>query len=51
MAHFTFVTSGESHGKGLIVTIQGLPAGLGVDADQINFQLRRRQQGYAEAAG
>jgi chorismate synthase len=46
MAYFSFVTSGESHGKGLIVTVQGLPAGLPVDADQINYQLRRRQQGY-----
>src|SRR5499433_88357 len=46
MADFNFVTSGESHGKGLIVTIQGLPAGLGVDPDQINYQLGRRQQGY-----
>src|SRR5215470_15073995 len=46
MADFNFVTSGESHGKGLIVTIQGLPAGLPVDPDQINYQLRRRQQGY-----
>jgi chorismate synthase len=46
MAHFSFITSGESHGKGLIVTVQGLPAGLPVDADQINYQLRRRQQGY-----
>jgi chorismate synthase len=46
MPHFSFVTSGESHGKGLIVTIQGLPAGLHVDPDQVNYQLRRRQQGY-----
>jgi len=46
MADFTFVTAGESHGKGLIVTIQGLPAGLPVDPDQINYQLWRRQQGY-----
>jgi len=46
MAPFTFVTSGESHGKGLIVTIQGLPSGLIVEPDQINYQLRRRQQGY-----
>ena len=46
MAHFSFITSGESHGKGLIVTVEGLPAGLPVDADQINYQLRRRQQGY-----
>jgi chorismate synthase len=46
MANFSFVTAGESHGKGLIVTIQGLPAGLPVDPDQINYQLWRRQQGY-----
>jgi len=46
MSHFSFVTSGESHGKGLIVTVQGLPAGLPADSDQINYQLRRRQQGY-----
>src|SRR5262244_1760773 len=46
MADFNFVTSGESHGKGLIVTVQGLPAGLPVDPDQINYQLWRRQQGY-----
>jgi len=46
MADFSFITAGESHGKGLIVTIQGLPAGLTVDPDQINYQLSRRQQGY-----
>src|SRR5262249_2331854 len=46
MTDFSFVTSGESHGKGLVVTIQGLPAGLHVHADQINYQLKRRQQGY-----
>jgi chorismate synthase len=46
MSHFTFTTSGESHGKGLVSIIEGLPAGLPVDLDFINHQLWRRQQGY-----
>ena len=46
MAHFNFVTAGESHGKGLVAIIEGLPAGLAVDAAYINHQLWRRQQGY-----
>ena len=28
MTEFTFTTAGESHGKGLITIIEGLPAGL-----------------------
>src|SRR5262245_19979294 len=43
---FSFITSGESHGKGLIAIIEGLPAGLPVDLEFINHQLWRRQQGY-----
>jgi chorismate synthase len=46
MSHFTFTTSGESHGKGLVSIIEGLPAGLPIDLDFINHQLWRRQQGY-----
>jgi chorismate synthase len=41
-----YVTSGESHGKCLIGILEGLPAGLPVDAGFINLQLRRRQLGY-----
>ncbi len=41
-----FVTSGESHGKCLIGTIEGVPSGLPVDVGFINLQLRRRQLGY-----
>ncbi len=41
-----FTTAGESHGRGLVAIIEGLPAGLTVDADSINHQLWRRQQGY-----
>lgn len=43
---FNFITAGESHGKGLIAVVEGLPAGLAVSADYINHQLWRRQQGY-----
>lgn len=43
---FNFITAGESHGKGLVAVVEGLPAGLSVDASYINHQLWRRQQGY-----
>jgi chorismate synthase len=41
-----FLTAGESHGRSLIVILEGLPAGLRVDVDQIGRDLRRRQGGY-----
>lgn len=43
---FNFITAGESHGKGLVCVIEGLPAGLPVDVAFINHELWRRQQGY-----
>jgi chorismate synthase len=43
---FTFTTAGESHGRALVATIEGLPAGLPIDQDFINHELWRRQQGY-----
>ncbi|HEU4387838.1 MAG TPA: chorismate synthase [Blastocatellia bacterium] len=46
MSHLTFVTAGESHGKGLVCIVEGLPHGLPIDLSQINHQLWRRQQGY-----
>jgi len=46
MSQFNFITAGESHGKGLIAIIEGLPAGLPVDPAFINRELWRRQQGY-----
>ena len=39
-------TAGESHGKALTVLVEGLPAGLRVDAARIDHELRRRQGGY-----
>jgi chorismate synthase len=43
---FRFTTAGESHGRALVAVVEGLPAGLPVDADFINGELARRQQGY-----
>lgn len=41
-----FLTSGESHGRGLLVVLEGMPAGLPLAEDEINAQLARRQRGY-----
>lgn len=41
-----FLTAGESHGRGLVVIIEGLPAGLPLQPEEINADLCRRQQGY-----
>jgi chorismate synthase len=41
-----FLTAGESHGQALVVTVDGMPAGLELDMDALNAQLRRRQGGY-----
>ncbi len=41
-----YITGGESHGKGLIAVIEGLPAGLSIDLDLINSYLLKRQRGY-----
>ncbi|MCE2654638.1 MAG: chorismate synthase [Planctomycetaceae bacterium] len=46
MARLDYHTAGESHGPALLAFIQGLPAGLPVDFDFINAELRRRQGGY-----
>ncbi len=47
---FRFTTAGESHGRALVAIVEGLPAGLPIDVDQINHQLWRRQQGYGRGA-
>lgn len=45
--HFRFATAGESHGRGLMAMIEGVPAGLDLDAAaHIDPDLRRRQGGY-----
>src|SRR6185295_18455376 len=43
------VTAGESHGPALVGILSGLPAGLLLDQDAIDADLRRRQQGYGRS--
>jgi len=41
-----FLTAGESHGKGLVVILEGFPAHLPLASVEINIELSRRQKGY-----
>ncbi len=41
-----FLTAGESHGKGLVTIVEGLPAGMPFTSDQVRYQLARRRLGY-----
>jgi chorismate synthase len=50
MGAFRFLTAGESHGPSLGVTIEGVPAGLGLTADDLAVDLARRQRGYGRGA-
>ena len=45
-----FTTAGESHGKGLVAILEGIPAGLPLVVDDVNHDLRRRMQGYGRGA-
>src|SRR3990167_6419518 len=46
MTSLRYMTAGESHGKGGLAFIEGLPAGVPVTLEKLNRQLQRRQQGY-----
>ena len=50
MAAFRFLTASESHGQTLGVTIEGVPAGLPLAADDLQVDLARRQRGYGRGA-
>ena len=41
-----FLTAGESHGRALVVVVEGLPAGLPVEAADVTNELARRRLGY-----
>lgn len=41
-----YLTAGESHGQGLVVTVEGLPAGLAITEEAIADELGRRRLGY-----
>jgi chorismate synthase len=44
---FRFRTAGESHGRGLVAMVEGVPAGLDLDIERdVDPELRRRQGGY-----
>jgi chorismate synthase len=50
MGRLRFLTAGESHGPALAATVEGVPAGLPLTADQIAVDLARRQRGYGRGA-
>jgi chorismate synthase len=47
MRRISFRTAGESHGRGLIALLEGIPAGLELEMERdVGPELRRRQGGY-----
>ena len=50
MGRLRFLTAGESHGRSLGVTIEGVPAGLTLGSDDLAVDLARRQRGYGRGA-
>lgn len=49
--HFRFGTAGESHGRGLVAVVEGVPAGLPLSMERdVDPELRRRQGGYGRGA-
>ncbi len=45
----SFVTSGQSHGPGIVAILSGLPAGIHVDRERLQRDLGRRQAGYGRS--
>lgn len=41
-----YLTSGESHGQSLISILDGVPANIELNIDEINKELKKRQSGY-----
>jgi chorismate synthase len=50
MGSIKFTTAGESHGRGLVAILEGIPAGLALVADDVNRDLMRRMAGYGRGA-
>ena len=46
LKNITFLTAGESHGRGLLGILDGLPAGLEISENYIGSHLARRQMGH-----
>ena len=49
MPRLRYLTAGESHGKALTATIEGLPAGLAVSRELLGKELWRRRLGYGRS--
>ena len=47
---FRYLTAGESHGPGLVATVEGLPAGLEVSTEGLSAELARRRLGFGRGA-
>src|SRR5712691_2908667 len=47
---FRWTTAGESHGRGLVAILEGIPAGLPVAAARVDAELKRRMGGYGRGA-
>ena len=45
-----FTTAGESHGRGRVGVLEGMPAGLPLSAATVNAELKRRMAGYGRGA-
>jgi len=45
-AMLRFLTAGESHGRALVATLEGMPAGLPLTEEDIAAEMARRQGGY-----
>src|SRR5450432_3484547 len=46
MSTLSYRTAGESHGPAMLALVEGMPAGVPIDKDFIDAELRRRQGGY-----
>ncbi len=46
LGRLRFLTAGESHGPALVMILEGMPAGLPLDEQVIDQDLRRRQRGF-----
>jgi len=45
-----FLTAGESHGRGLVTIVDGLPAGVSIVLDDLKVELARRRRGHGRGA-
>jgi chorismate synthase len=50
MGRLRWLTAGESHGRSLAVTVEGVPAGLEIGVEALAVDLARRQRGYGRGA-